>query len=122
VDSFVTKDILHDFAVAKSCLDLSPNHSSILFTLTADVLNQEKEPILSNRNTNWDDFRRLVNERLTLNIPLKTEEDIEAAASLNKCHVSRVAPQQETCLAQTHIHKTEETGNDAHQNALAAWT
>jgi hypothetical protein len=47
---------------------------------TADALNQENEPILSNRHTNWDDFRRLVSERLTLNIPLKTEGDIEAAA------------------------------------------
>jgi hypothetical protein len=43
------------------------------------VLNQEKEPILSNRHTNWDDFRCLINGRLTWNIPLKTEEDIEAA-------------------------------------------
>jgi hypothetical protein len=27
-----------------------------------------------------DDFRCLINERLTLNIPLKTKEDIQAAA------------------------------------------
>jgi hypothetical protein len=38
------------------------------------------EPILSNRNTNWDDFRLLVNERLTLDILLKAKEDTEAAA------------------------------------------
>jgi hypothetical protein len=29
---------------------------------------------------------------------------------------------QETYLAKTHIHKTEATGNDLHQNALATWT
>jgi hypothetical protein len=51
-----------------------------LITLTADALNQENEPIVSNSHTNWDDFRCLVNERLPLNIPLKTEEDAEAAA------------------------------------------
>jgi hypothetical protein len=51
-----------------------------LITLTADVLNQKKEPILSNMHTNWDDFKCLVSERLTLNIPLKPEEDNEAAA------------------------------------------
>jgi hypothetical protein len=33
----------------------------------------------------------------------------------------RFVPRQETYLAQTHIHKTEATGNDAHQNALATW-
>jgi hypothetical protein len=33
-----------------------------------------------NRHTNLDDFRCLGNERLTLNITLKTEKDLEAAA------------------------------------------
>jgi hypothetical protein len=39
------------------------------------ALNHEKQPSLSNKHTSWDDFRQLINERLTL----KTEEDIEAA-------------------------------------------
>jgi hypothetical protein len=64
--------------VAKSCFDLSSDHSSILITLTVDPLNQENEPVLNNRHTNWNDFKCFVSERLTLNIPLKTEEDIEA--------------------------------------------
>jgi hypothetical protein len=29
--------------------------------------------------TNWDDFRHLINKRLTINVSLKTEEDIEEA-------------------------------------------
>jgi hypothetical protein len=62
-------------AFAKLFVDLSFDHSAILITL-----NQEKEPILSNRHKNWDDFRRLVNERLTLNIPLKCKENIEKSA------------------------------------------
>jgi hypothetical protein len=51
-----------------------------LVTLTADVLNQET--ISSNRHTDWDDFRRLVSERATLNISLKIEKNFEAAAKL----------------------------------------
>jgi hypothetical protein len=38
------------------------------------------------------------------------------------CRVSRFVPRQETYLAQTHIHKTEASGNDAHKNAVATWT
>jgi hypothetical protein len=64
----------------KSCFHSSSDHSQILITLTADALNQGKEPILDNRHIKCDDFRCLVNERLTLNIPHITEEDIEAAA------------------------------------------
>jgi endonuclease/exonuclease/phosphatase family metal-dependent hydrolase len=55
VDFCVTKGIPQDFAVAKSCFDLS-DHSSVLITLEAQALNQEKQPSLNNRHTNWDDF------------------------------------------------------------------
>jgi hypothetical protein len=42
------------------------------------VLNHEKQPSLSNRHINWNYFRHLFNQRLTSNVSLKTEEDIEA--------------------------------------------
>jgi hypothetical protein len=77
VDFHVTKRIPQDFAVAKSCFDLYSDHSPLLITLTAHALNQEKQPSLSNRHTNWDDFRCFINKRLAINVSLKTEEDIE---------------------------------------------
>jgi hypothetical protein len=79
VDFCVTKGIPQDFAVAKSCFDLSSDHSPVLITLTLHAVNQEKQPSLSNRHTIWDDFRHLINQRLTFNVSLKSEEDIEAA-------------------------------------------
>jgi hypothetical protein len=82
VDFCVTKGIPQDFAVAKSWFDLCSDHFPILIAPTADAMNHENEQILSNRHTKWDDFRCLISERLTLNIPLKTEEGIEAAAKL----------------------------------------
>jgi hypothetical protein len=69
-------------AVAKSCFDLSSNHSPVFITLTGHALNQEKQPRLSNRHTDGDDFRHLINGRLALNVSLKTGDDIEAAVKL----------------------------------------
>jgi hypothetical protein len=43
-------------------------------------------------------------------------------SSTRRCLVSRVAYRQETYLAQTHVHNTEATGNDAHRNASNTWT
>jgi hypothetical protein len=43
---------------------------------------QRTEKCLSNRYTNWDDFRHLINEKLTLKAPLKTEENIKAAVKI----------------------------------------
>jgi hypothetical protein len=79
VDFCVTRGIPQDFTVAKSCFDLSSNHSLVLITLTPHALNQEKQQCLRNRHTNWDDFRHVINQRLTLTVSLKTKEDIEAA-------------------------------------------
>jgi hypothetical protein len=82
VDFSVTKGIPHDITVAKSCFDPSSDHSPILITLTTHALNQEKQPRLSSRRTNWDDFRHLINEGLNLNFSLEVEENIEAAVKL----------------------------------------
>jgi hypothetical protein len=79
VDFSVIKGIPHDFVVAKSCFDLFSDRSPVLITLEAHELNQEKQPSLSNRHTSWDDFRQLINKRLTLNFSLKIEEDVETA-------------------------------------------
>jgi hypothetical protein len=82
VDFCVTKGIPQDITEAKSCFDISSNHSPVLITLTSHALNQEKQPSISNSHTNWDDFRHLINQRLTLNVSLKTEEDIKAAVKV----------------------------------------
>jgi hypothetical protein len=79
VDFCVTKGIPQVFAVAKSCFDLSSDHSLVFITLKAHALNHEKQTSLSNRHINWDDFRHLFNQRLTSNVSLQIEEDIEAA-------------------------------------------
>jgi hypothetical protein len=77
----VTKGILQDLTVAKSCFDLSPDHSLILITLTSHVLNQGKKPSLSHRHTNLDDFRHLINQRLTLNVSPKPKKILKQQSS-----------------------------------------
>jgi hypothetical protein len=47
VDFCVTKGIPQDFAVARSCFDLSSDHSPVL--ITSHALNQEKQPSVNNR-------------------------------------------------------------------------
>jgi hypothetical protein len=79
VDFCITKGIPSDFAVAQSCLDLSSNHSPVFVTLTSHAINQDKQPSLSNRSTNWDYFSHLIHQQLILQVPLKTTTDIEAA-------------------------------------------
>jgi hypothetical protein len=79
LDFCVTKGIHSNFATAKSCFELSSGHSPVLFSLSTQA------PLLSpllrlyNQRTTWEAFDDLINERLQLHVPLKTESDIEDA-------------------------------------------
>jgi hypothetical protein len=66
-----------NFADAKSCLELSSDHSPVLVTLSTQAILRVPQPRLCNRKTDLDAFCHFINERLLLNVPLKT--DFEAA-------------------------------------------
>jgi hypothetical protein len=79
VDFCVTKGIPRNLADAKSCLELSSDHSPVLVTLSTQAIPRVPLPRLCNRKAGWNTFRHLLIERLLLNVPLKTDSDIEAA-------------------------------------------
>lgn len=64
---------------AESCLDLSSDHSPVIVTVYSQIIRKQKQPTLYSRKTNWDMFRHHLDERLTVNISLKTETQIEHA-------------------------------------------
>jgi hypothetical protein len=88
VDFCVTKGIPQDFAVIKSCLNLSADHSPVLITLPSHALKQEKQPSINNRHAHWDGFRHLINRRLTLSISLKLRKILkqESSSSTVQCN------------------------------------
>jgi hypothetical protein len=97
LDFCVTKGIPPNSATATSNLDLSSDHSPVIVDLTTRAVPPEHPPRLSNRRTNWDFFRLLITERLTLNIPLKINEDIEEAVSCSMIPSNGlVGPQRQT--------------------------
>jgi hypothetical protein len=79
VDFCVTKGISPDYISARSCFELSSDHTPILITLSVENSLRSPLPSLCNNNTNWEAFRLLITEHLQLNVHLKTTNDIEAA-------------------------------------------
>jgi hypothetical protein len=74
----VTKGISPDYISARSCFELSSDHTPILITLSVETSPHSPHPILCNNNMNWEAFRLLITEHLQRNIPLKTTHNIEA--------------------------------------------
>jgi hypothetical protein len=118
IDLCVTKGIPPNFAVAKSCLELSSDHFQLLITLATQSIPREPQPRICNRKTDWDVFRLLLNWKLLLNIPLNTDSDIDAAinnfndliqwAGWNSTPENTATHQIKTCpilITQKHLNK-----------------
>ena len=62
---------------AESSLDLSSDHSPVLITIHSKILTQPCPPTLNTKHTNWEVFRTIIRENLPLDVPLKTDGDME---------------------------------------------
>lgn len=79
LDFFVAKGIINEYTHIKSCLDLSSDHSPVILTVSSVIIFKEIPLKLHSKDTDWELFRRLLDEITTLDVPLKSEEDIDNA-------------------------------------------
>lgn len=80
IDFCITKGIPKSRFKVESCLDLlSSDHTPIIVTLSTQIITIEKPLSLTNKSTNWQKFCEFLDETLILDIPLKTNLDIDKA-------------------------------------------
>jgi hypothetical protein len=76
LDFGVTKGIPAHRIQAVTGFDLSSDHSPVLLTMHTRIAPQNRPPTLSSK-TDWVTYQNYINETLTLEVPLKTDRDIE---------------------------------------------
>ena len=81
IDFFLIRGLSHKYYKVESCLDLSSDHSPIIATISNTIIESESLPILTNRLTDWDYFRELVNYNISLELPLHTPAELDAAVN-----------------------------------------
>jgi hypothetical protein len=71
----------------------------VIITYSTQILRKQKPPELHNKRTNWELFREIIDRRLQLNIPLKTEEELNDAVEQFTNEIQKAAweatPEQE---------------------------
>lgn len=77
LDFCVLKNINTNYLSVTSSLELSSDHSPIIVTMLAAAKEEETQPFLSTKHTNWMLFREICDQNLNLNIALKDHTDIE---------------------------------------------
>lgn len=80
-----------DFGIAKgvdvkkisvyTTTDLNSDHSPLFLNLYEQIIYQDQPLHLTNKTTNWNNFREHINLKLNCNIPLKTPLQLEEATS-----------------------------------------
>lgn len=79
LDFFVSKGINQNYTEIKSCLDLSSDHSPVILNISTEVFQKQPSEIIYNKYTDWKQFRRLINENLSLNLSLQSTENVDDA-------------------------------------------
>jgi hypothetical protein len=105
LDFFVTRGISQNYLNVTSSLDLSSDHSPVILTLSSTITLRECPPLLTNKRTDWDLFRDLVNSSLNLKIPLKNREDLDSAIEIFNSSIQTSAwKSTPTCSIKTSTH------------------
>lgn len=77
IDFFIIKHISPNYLQIDEYNDLYSDHSAITLTLSENIVQKENNPVLVNKHTDWISFKQIHEEKMNLNIPLRTEEDLE---------------------------------------------
>src|SRR5436190_12323980 len=85
LDFFITKGIPRNYMNVDSSLDLSSDHSHIIGCISTSMLMKPLPPSLSCNKTDWEHFRNIIEENLSVSVSLKTKEEVDEAVDyLNK--------------------------------------
>lgn len=91
IDFCVTKGLHRDHLLIEENLELSSDHTPIMITLSNKIIKKIKPATLCNKRTDWELFRKLLEERLELNFSLKTAEEIDNAVQKLTCAIQNAA-------------------------------
>lgn len=79
LDFFVTHGISCNYIDVASCSDLSSDHSPIIATISTTIIKRKKTMSLTNKYTNWELYRRHLEETTFIQNSLENEEDVDKA-------------------------------------------
>lgn len=86
IDFIVFKGMSKNYCSIESCFELSSDHSPIIATIQNKIVQREIPLTLCNNKTDWEAYKNYINSHLNLNLPLKTEDNInEAVENFNVC-------------------------------------
>lgn len=105
IDFYITKGIDTKRTKIESCLDLSSDHTPIILYIFLEIVKNVKRPTLTSKKTNWDLFRKKLDDLIPSDVPLKTDNDIENAVQTLTTCIQQAAWYATPDALETHINE-----------------
>ncbi|KAL1122174.1 hypothetical protein AAG570_003579 [Ranatra chinensis] len=77
LDFFVTSNIRPIYSSVSTLTELSSDHDPVLLLLDTKLPSHTSSPSLINGPVDWNNFQQILNDNLSLNISLKTSQEID---------------------------------------------
>lgn len=91
LEFFITTLPNHISYSIKNSSDLSSDHTPIILTLNDTSIKTKTNSTLTAGNINWPKFQNIIENQITLNIPLKTPSNIDSAILSLTAHIQKAA-------------------------------
>jgi hypothetical protein len=77
IDFYIIKNISSNYMHIEDNLELTSDRIPVILTLSEHIMTKPAAPTLINRKTNWEGFKRTLEERIELNVSLQTEDQLD---------------------------------------------
>lgn len=91
IDFFIMRNISANYVLVDECVDLSSDHSPIILTLSEQIIQRPHNPVLVNKNTDWDKFKVDINQYINLHDVLESPADVDRELELLVYNIQTVA-------------------------------
>lgn len=106
INFFLTEDTVSPYIEIENVSDLPNNHSRIILTTSCHLLQKQKNYHLTNKNTNWDQFREEVHNEINLRINLITTAETDKAIFILQSVIFKTAKKSKPVSSNLHPHST----------------
>jgi hypothetical protein len=92
LDFFINKGVTPNYIQVEPNFELSSDHTRVIATLSSHIISKPTSPDLTSKNTDWNSFRKYLEENINLEIRIKQPNELDEAIILHNSNTtSRLA-------------------------------
>lgn len=77
IDFFITRGISSNYINTENSTGIASDHTPVVMSISETIILKDKDLKLTNKKTDWCQYRELLQREINLQVPIKTETELE---------------------------------------------